>query len=102
MSKTQREVTLYQLNFDYHSPYIRKKTFKLDEKDKIEEGESGYVHITLVDSYQNGHNGDWEDEDESGYKTFKQAKFALVKRSKADAKKEMDHIMSLKESHENI
>jgi hypothetical protein len=103
MSKTQREVTLYQLNFDYDdTPYIRKKTFKLDEKDKVKEYKNGGVELTLVDAIESGHNGDWSDDHENGYKTFKQAKDALIKRSKEDFKKEMAHIKSLKETHEDI
>ena len=93
-----KEVTIYQFNFDYSYPRILKKTFKFDNTDKVVEDESGFVQITLVDSYQNGHNGDWEDERECGYKTFAQAKKGLITRSKADFKKELDHIKSLKET----
>jgi len=96
-----QEITLYQFNFDYTMPYISKKTFKVEKKDKVEEGKDGYVKLTLVDDYQNGHNGDWEDSWESGYKTFEQAKKALIKLSKEDAKKELDHIKALSKSLDN-
>ncbi len=91
------EITLYQLIYEYTYPFIKKKTFKLDKRDKVEFKDGGFISITLVDSYQNGHNGDWEDDYESGYTTFEQAKTALIKYSKERAKKELDYIKALKE-----
>lgn len=96
-----QEITLYQFNFDYTMPYISKKTIKVEKKDKVVEDAGGYISITLVDNYQNGHNGDWEDERECGYKTFEQAKKALIKLSKEDAKKEIDHIKALTKCLDN-
>jgi hypothetical protein len=87
--------TIYQHNFDNSLPYIKRNTFKLDKTDKVEETKDGLIHITLVDAHQSGHNGDWYDSHEYGYLTFEQAKKALIKRSKEDAKKELDHIKSL-------
>lgn len=96
-----QEMTLYQFNFDYVMPYISKKTFKVKKTDTVVEENDGFVKVTLVDDYQNGHNGDWEDSWEKGYKTFEQAKKALIERSKEDAKKELDHIMALTKSLDN-
>ena len=93
-----QEITLYQFNFDYTMPYVSKKTIKVEKKDTVAKGKDGYLQVKLVDNYQNHHNGDWEDEYESGYETFEQAKKALIKRSKADAKKELDHIKALTKS----
>lgn len=92
-----QEITVYQFNFEYTLPYISKKTIKVEKKDKVVDADDGFVRITLVDDYQNGHNGDWE----SGYKTFEQAKKALIKKSKEDAKKELDHIKALTKSLDN-
>lgn len=92
-----KEITLYQIIWDHTYPCIHKKTFKLDKKDKVEFKDGGFISITLVDSYQNGHNGDWEDDYESGYTTFEQAKTNMIKYTKEKAKKELEYIKSLKE-----
>lgn len=95
----EREVTIYQTNLEYHDyPRILKTTFKLDEKDKLIIEKDGYTQITLVDNYQNGHNGDWEDDHEYGHQTFKQAKQALLKQVKEDFKIILDKINALKEN----
>jgi hypothetical protein len=100
MNKPLRQVTIYQLNFDYHDPRIVKRTFTLDPSDKIKDGANGSVEVTLVDAQQSGHNGDWYDDHEYGFQTFKHAKASLIRRVKSDFKKEMDHIKSLKEAVE--
>ena len=92
-----KEITLYQIKFDNYLPYIKKNTFKLDKNDKIEFGKNGFVSITLVDACVSGHNGDYYDDHEGGYKTFKQAQKHMIKKSKENAKKELEYIKALKE-----
>lgn len=97
------EITLYQPIWEHTCPYVKKKTFKLDKKDKVEFKDDGFIGITLVDEYQNGHNGDWEDEHEYGYTTFEQAKRSLLKHAKEEAQKKIKYIKLLKENiRENI
>ena len=95
----ESEATLYQINLEYGDyPRILKKTFKLDAKDKIIIDKNGHTQITLVDACQSGHNGDWYDDHESGYQTFKQAKLAFLKRSKEKFEKLIEQIKALKET----
>ena len=94
----EQEVTIYQINLEYPDyPRILKKIFKLDGKDGLIIEKDGYTQITLVDNYQNGHNGDWEDDHERGYQTFKQARLALLKQSKENFANLIEKIKSLKE-----
>lgn len=96
-----KEVTIYQINLEYHDyPRILKKTFKLDEKDGLVIDKDGYTQITLVDACVSGHNGDYYDDHEYGYQTFKQAKLAFLKQTKEKFKKFIEKINDLSEFRE--
>jgi hypothetical protein len=94
-----KEVTIYQLNFDYTLPRIIKKLIKIEKKDKLKCEKNGKIEITLVDAWESPHNGDFSDEHEYGYKTFTQAKTALIKFVKKEYCQEIKHINGLKETN---
>ena len=89
-------IEIYQINMDSYSKHITKKVFVLGDRDKLEIKE-GYVSITLVDNYQNGHNGNWEDEHESGYLTFELAKKDMLKTLKCRYEADVACVKALKE-----
>lgn len=95
-----REITIFQTKmsgYSYDTPRIIKKTFTLEDKDKLEIKKDGYIEITLVDACVSGHNGDYYDDHESGYQTFKQAKKSLITQVKENFKKLNEQIKNIKE-----
>lgn len=74
-------ITLYELETnDYGSTYnIKKRIVKVSKNDIVKK-DKGYIKITLVDSWQNGHNGDFEDEDIYGFETYELAKNEYIKK----------------------
>lgn len=79
-----------------YSKHIIKRRFELGDRDKLEI-KDGYVSITLVDNYHNGHNGNWEDEHESGYLTFELAKKDMLKTLKCRYEADIARVKALKE-----
>lgn len=90
-------IEIYQINMESYSKHITKRRFELGDRDKLEI-KDGYVSITLVDNYQNGHNGNWEDEHESGYLTFELAKKDLLKTLKCRYEADVARVKALKDN----
>jgi hypothetical protein len=94
-----KEITLFVLkssNYDGNL-IIKKQTFKIEKKDKLEIYSDGFVRITLVDAWQNGHNGDYENDYVGGHTTFENAKKYLLKKEKETYTKRIEYIKSMEE-----
>jgi hypothetical protein len=98
MNKQIEIYTLVGNSFDFYPPQrIVKKVITIDKDVIITNGLNGRVDITIKDAYQNGNNGDWEDDDIVGYKTFNDAKRVMLERVKEKYKKEVQRIKLLEE-----
>ncbi len=75
-----KNITLYVLaSEDYgKNYYIKKRIVEISNTDIIKKYK-GNIKITLVDSWQNDHNGDFEDENIYGFETYELAKNGHIK-----------------------
>ena len=98
-----KTITVYTLErHDYTQiGYIKKQIINIT-KDVIVKNENGKLNITLVDNYQNGHNGDWEDEHIYGYETYNLAKKGLIERAKEQIQELKNRIKKIKSTKEPL
>jgi hypothetical protein len=78
-----KSITIYVLetsNYD-GDYYIKKRIVEISKTDIVVK-DNGRITITLVNSWQNSHNGDFEDEDIYGYETYELAKKEWIRRIK--------------------
>jgi hypothetical protein len=102
MEKTT--ITFYQLNHSHYNGewYISKRSIKLGKDVTIKKVGDEMVIVTVKDSWQNGHNGDWEDENYSGYLTFEGARRWLIEKENTRYIERIAKIKTLKEDLECI
>lgn len=98
-----KSITLYELNTsDYGENYHIKKRIVEISKNDIVKNVKSQIKITLVNSWQNDHNGDFEDENIYGYKTYELAKKDYIKKIKnkiVEYKEKIKRIESMKEQN---
>lgn len=96
-----KQIEIYILEGHYFDPChpktIIKKVIKKDKDVLVKEGANGRIDITIKDAYQNGHNGDWEDDHIVGYKTFNDAKKVMLEQLKEMYKDKLEEIKLLEE-----
>lgn len=91
MSKLQKVIVYVTID-----DCIRKREYTLRGTDK-KVVKDGRITITFYDSWQNDHNGDWEDETINGWKTFELARESLLKWAKRQYDERVERIKSLVE-----